>query len=63
MLMNDVCLDFSKDNTTAGIQESAHEIIMNLNKLLLIRGIGYVIARAIIRPFYVEIFYNTQTYS
>nr|QVL25772.1 RNA polymerase alpha subunit [Isodon amethystoides] len=60
-------------STITGIQESAHEIIMNLKEILLrsnlygtcdasicVRGPGYVTARDIILPPYVEIVDNTQ---
>nr|YP_011004530.1 RNA polymerase alpha subunit [Orthosiphon aristatus var. aristatus]WPT27185.1 RNA polymerase alpha subunit [Orthosiphon aristatus var. aristatus] len=59
--------------TITGIQESAHEIIMNLKEIVLrsnlygtcdasicVRGPGYVTARDIILPPYVEIVDNTQ---
>nr|QVL25597.1 RNA polymerase alpha subunit [Hanceola exserta] len=60
-------------STITGIQESAHEIIMNLKEIVLrsnlygtcdasicVRGPGYVTARDIILPPYVEIVDNTQ---
>nr|YP_010525764.1 RNA polymerase alpha subunit [Isodon muliensis]UXP84342.1 RNA polymerase alpha subunit [Isodon muliensis] len=60
-------------STIKGIQESAHEIIMNLKEIVLrsnlygtcdasicVRGPGYVTARDIILPPYVEIVDNTQ---
>nr|YP_009940331.1 RNA polymerase alpha subunit [Elsholtzia rugulosa]QNZ89250.1 RNA polymerase alpha subunit [Elsholtzia rugulosa] len=60
-------------STIMGIQESAHEIIMNLKEIVLksnlygtchgsicVRGPGYVTARDIILPPYVEIVDNTQ---
>nr|YP_010974551.1 RNA polymerase alpha subunit [Lepechinia chamaedryoides]WNR57001.1 RNA polymerase alpha subunit [Lepechinia chamaedryoides] len=60
-------------STLTGIQESAHEIIMNLKEIVLrsnlygtcdasicVRGPGYVTARDIILPPYVEIVDNTQ---
>ncbi|KAJ0565200.1 putative DNA-directed RNA polymerase [Helianthus annuus] len=56
-----------------GIQESVHEILMNLKEIVLrsnlygtceasicVRGPGYVIAQDIILPPYVEIVDNTQ---
>lgn len=46
--------NFSKDNT--GIQESVNKIIMNLNKILLIRNIGYVTARGIFGHFMSKFF-------
>nr|WBU11682.1 RNA polymerase alpha subunit [Lavandula dentata] len=60
-------------STITGIQESAHEIIMNLKEIVLrsnlygtcnasicVKGPGYVTARDIILPPYVEIVDNTQ---
>nr|YP_009673943.1 RNA polymerase alpha subunit [Ocimum tenuiflorum]YP_010256999.1 RNA polymerase alpha subunit [Ocimum kilimandscharicum]QDC22421.1 RNA polymerase alpha subunit [Ocimum tenuiflorum]QTV20733.1 RNA polymerase alpha subunit [Ocimum tenuiflorum]QUG09972.1 RNA polymerase alpha subunit [Ocimum kilimandscharicum]QUG10035.1 RNA polymerase alpha subunit [Ocimum tenuiflorum] len=60
-------------STITGIQESAHEIIMNLKEIVLrsnlygtcdasifVRGPGYVTAGDIILPPYVEIVDNTQ---
>nr|YP_010468800.1 RNA polymerase alpha subunit [Plectranthus barbatus]UVF32083.1 RNA polymerase alpha subunit [Plectranthus barbatus] len=60
-------------STITGIQESAHEILMNLKEIVLrsnlygtcdasicVRGPGYVTARDIILPPYVEIVDNTQ---
>nr|QVL25247.1 RNA polymerase alpha subunit [Gmelina arborea]QVL25421.1 RNA polymerase alpha subunit [Gmelina philippensis] len=60
-------------STITGIQESAHEIIMNLKEIVLrsnlygtcdasicVRGPGYVTAQDIILPPYVEIVDNTQ---
>nr|YP_010526468.1 RNA polymerase alpha subunit [Isodon schimperi]UXP85398.1 RNA polymerase alpha subunit [Isodon schimperi] len=60
-------------STITGIQESAQEIIMNLKEIVLrsnlygtcdasicVRGPGYVTARDIILPPYVEIIDNTQ---
>nr|YP_010699734.1 RNA polymerase alpha subunit [Salvia sikkimensis]WCH62581.1 RNA polymerase alpha subunit [Salvia sikkimensis] len=60
-------------STLTGIQESAHEILMNLKEIVLrsnlygtcdasicVRGPGYVTARDIILPPYVEIVDNTQ---
>nr|YP_009526419.1 RNA polymerase alpha subunit [Prunella vulgaris]AXU41013.1 RNA polymerase alpha subunit [Prunella vulgaris]UUL98116.1 RNA polymerase alpha subunit [Prunella vulgaris] len=64
---------FHEYSTLTGIQESAHEIIMNLKEIVLrsnlygtcdasicVRGPGYVTARDIILPPYVEIVDNTQ---
>nr|WBU11943.1 RNA polymerase alpha subunit [Thymbra capitata] len=64
---------FHEYSSLTGIQESAHEIIMNLKKIVLrsnlygtcdasicVRGPGYVTARDIILPPYVEIVDNTQ---
>nr|YP_009679121.1 RNA polymerase alpha subunit [Teucrium mascatense]QDF64477.1 RNA polymerase alpha subunit [Teucrium mascatense] len=60
-------------STITGIQESVHEIIMNLKEIILrsnlyrtcgasicVRGPGYVTAQDIILPPYVEIVDNTQ---
>nr|UGS82805.1 RNA polymerase alpha subunit [Salvia semiatrata] len=60
-------------STVTGIQESAHEILMNLKEIVLrsnlygtcdasicVRGPGYVTAQDIILPPYVEIVDNTQ---
>lgn len=60
-------------STITGIQESAHEILMNLKEIVLksnlygtcggaicVRGPGYVTARDIILPPYIEIVDNTQ---
>nr|QSQ71633.1 RNA polymerase alpha subunit [Syringa reticulata subsp. amurensis] len=60
-------------STIAGIQESVHEILMNLKEIVLrsnlygtrdasicVRGPGYVTAQDIILPPYVEIVDNTQ---
>nr|YP_010145048.1 RNA polymerase alpha subunit [Elsholtzia densa]QQL92452.1 RNA polymerase alpha subunit [Elsholtzia densa]QWV61539.1 RNA polymerase alpha subunit [Elsholtzia densa var. ianthina] len=60
-------------STITGIQESAHEILMNLKEIILksnlygtcdasiyVRGPGYVTAQDIILPPYVEIVDNTQ---
>nr|QJS33709.1 RNA polymerase alpha subunit [Scutellaria quadrilobulata]WCR48462.1 RNA polymerase alpha subunit [Scutellaria barbata] len=60
-------------STITGIQESVHEIIMNLKEIVLrsnlygtcdasicVRGPGYVTAQDIILPPYVEIVDNTQ---
>nr|QJW34106.1 RNA polymerase alpha subunit [Platostoma chinense] len=60
-------------STITGIQESAHEILMNFKEIVLrsnlygtcdasicVRGPGYVTARDIILPPYVEIVDNTQ---
>nr|URQ21272.1 RNA polymerase alpha subunit [Heptacodium miconioides] len=60
-------------STIAGIQESVHEILMNLKEIILrsnlygtcdasicVRGPGYVTAQDIISPPYVEIVDNTQ---
>nr|YP_009495753.1 RpoA [Panax trifolius]AWA25653.1 RpoA [Panax trifolius] len=60
-------------STLVGIQESVHEILMNLKEIILrsnlygtcdasicIRGPGYVTAQDIISPPYVEIVDNTQ---
>ncbi|KAL9991281.1 putative DNA-directed RNA polymerase [Helianthus debilis subsp. tardiflorus] len=46
--------------TIMGIQESVHEILMNLKEIVLRRGPGYVTAQDIILPPYVEIVDNTQ---
>nr|UVF30215.1 RNA polymerase alpha subunit [Origanum vulgare subsp. virens] len=64
---------FHEYSSLTGIQESAHEIIMNLKEIVLrsnlygtcdasicVRGPGYVTARDIILPPYVEIVDNTQ---
>nr|YP_010024363.1 RNA polymerase alpha subunit [Agastache rugosa]QOP63971.1 RNA polymerase alpha subunit [Agastache rugosa]QUB07799.1 RNA polymerase alpha subunit [Agastache rugosa]UZA66099.1 RNA polymerase alpha subunit [Agastache rugosa] len=64
---------FHEYSTLTGIQESAHEIIMNLKEIVLrsnlygtcdasicVGGPGYVTARDIILPSYVEIVDNTQ---
>nr|YP_010216092.1 RNA polymerase alpha subunit [Nepeta hemsleyana]UBR42705.1 RNA polymerase alpha subunit [Nepeta hemsleyana]UCU57113.1 RNA polymerase alpha subunit [Nepeta hemsleyana]WCH62230.1 RNA polymerase alpha subunit [Nepeta hemsleyana] len=64
---------FHEYSTLTGIQESAHEIIMNLKEIVLrsnlygtcdasicVGGPGYVTARDIILPPYVEIVDNTQ---
>nr|YP_010408038.1 RNA polymerase alpha subunit [Lycopus europaeus]QOP63883.1 RNA polymerase alpha subunit [Lycopus lucidus var. hirtus]URF21012.1 RNA polymerase alpha subunit [Lycopus europaeus] len=64
---------FHEYSTLTGIQESAHEILMNLKEIVLrsnlygacdasicVRGPGYVTARDIILPPYVEIVDNTQ---
>nr|YP_010240712.1 RNA polymerase alpha subunit [Lysimachia maritima]QTG40022.1 RNA polymerase alpha subunit [Lysimachia maritima] len=60
-------------STIAGIQESVHEILMNLKEIVLrsnlygtcdasicVKGPGYVTAQDIISPTYVEIVDNTQ---
>nr|YP_010449694.1 RNA polymerase alpha subunit [Gardneria ovata]UTU96273.1 RNA polymerase alpha subunit [Gardneria ovata] len=60
-------------STIAGIQESVHEILMNLKEIVLrsnlygtcdasicVRGPGYVTAQDIVLPPYVEIVDNTQ---
>nr|YP_010987837.1 RNA polymerase alpha subunit [Aporosa dioica]WON66269.1 RNA polymerase alpha subunit [Aporosa dioica] len=60
-------------STIAGIQESVHEILMNLKEIVLrsnlygthdasicVKGPGYVTAQSIILPPYVEIIDNTQ---
>lgn len=60
-------------STIAGIQESVHEILMNLKEIVLrsnlygtcdasicVKGPGYVTAQDIILPTYVEIVDNTQ---
>ncbi|XP_058003076.1 DNA-directed RNA polymerase subunit alpha-like [Hevea brasiliensis] len=60
-------------STIAGIQESIHEILMNLKEIVLrsnlygtcnasicVKGPGYVTAQDIILPPFVEIFDNTQ---
>ena len=60
-------------STIAGIQESVHEILLNLKEILLrsnlygthdasicVKGPGYVTAQSIILPSYVEIVDNTQ---
>ncbi|THG08813.1 hypothetical protein TEA_006019 [Camellia sinensis var. sinensis] len=60
-------------STIVGIQESVHEILMNLKKIVLrsnlygtcdasicVKGLGYVTAQDIISPPYVEIVDNTQ---
>ncbi|CAH1440746.1 unnamed protein product [Lactuca virosa] len=62
-----------KYSTIMGIQESIHEILMNLKEIVLrinlygtceasicVRGPGYVTAQDIILPPYVEILDNTQ---
>nr|YP_010701507.1 RNA polymerase alpha subunit [Clinopodium euosmum]WCJ53053.1 RNA polymerase alpha subunit [Clinopodium euosmum] len=64
---------FHEYSSLTGIQESAHEILMNLKEIVLrsnlygtcdasicVRGPGYVTARDIILPPYVEIVDNTQ---
>nr|YP_010470083.1 RNA polymerase alpha subunit [Satureja montana]UVF34393.1 RNA polymerase alpha subunit [Satureja montana]UVF36618.1 RNA polymerase alpha subunit [Satureja montana] len=64
---------FHEYSSLTGIQESAHEIIMNMKEIVLrsnlygtcdasicVRGPGYVTARDIILPPYVEIVDNTQ---
>ena len=64
---------FHEYSSLTGIQESAHEIIMNLKEIVLrsnlygtcdasicVRGPGYVTAQDIILPPYVEIVDNTQ---
>ncbi|KAK3032804.1 hypothetical protein RJ639_035326 [Escallonia herrerae] len=59
-------------STIVGIQESVHEILMNLKEInlygtwdasIFVRGPGYVTAQDIISPPYVQISDNTQKYS